>query len=334
MVIGLLDDLTACTDRVATLCQAIDPAEVELDEVAQLHGVLVRLGKLAAGAQLRLAARVAQSQAWKQAGARTPADYLAHITGTTKRQARDTLEASGTLAAGGLAATDQAVRDGQLSAEQTSAVVEAAAADPDAEPALLDTAVSQPVRVLRDQARDTIAAADPTPEQTRQRAHARRALTSWVEPGQVGVVQLRTTADLLADFNARLRPEVERVFRHARKAGSREPEAAYAHDALFNLLTNATDGPAERDRQDAGKSRRRRRASRGRESKIIALADATALKRGYLLPGETCEIAGRVHLPHSMLARRRRAEDALGGAGRAVGGAGTAARGVRRPGRP
>ena len=157
----------------------------------------------------------------------------------------------------------------------------AGGANPDAETGLLDSATSQPVRVLREQAKEAIAAADPSPELrsqrsegpvgggtapaagrsswgelTRRRAHTLRELRWWTEPGQVGVVQLRTTADLLADLTARLRPEIEAHFRAANKAGRREPEAAYAHDALLALLTGHSqqdgDGGARRPCAGAG----------------------------------------------------------------------------------
>ncbi len=83
------------------------------------------------GAQLRLARRVEQTGAWRRHGAASAVAYLAGEQGVTTAAARQQLATSRALPK--LDATDQALRRGELSAQQAAAVAAAAQAAAEAE---------------------------------------------------------------------------------------------------------------------------------------------------------------------------------------------------------
>ncbi len=77
--------------------------------------------------------------------------------------------------------------------------------------------------------------------------------------------------------------ETRRVFRAARSDGTRESFAAYAADALTNLLT-----------------RKVARASKGRNVSLHLCVDVEALRRGHTVDSERCEIPGVGPVPISV----------------------------------
>ena len=87
--------------------------------------------RLAANAKTLLAARVEQAGEWKRAGARSAAEHLAKMSGTTTVAARRSLETSREVAE--LPEVADALRGGELSTTQVDAIAPAAAADPSAE---------------------------------------------------------------------------------------------------------------------------------------------------------------------------------------------------------
>ena len=96
-------------------------------------------------------------------------DWLGRTTGRTKRDAERDVETAQQVKP----ATDQALRDGELSAEQAREVASAADADPSAEQGLLDTARNASVSELKRKAKKTRAAATDDAEKQR-RAHRER----------------------------------------------------------------------------------------------------------------------------------------------------------------
>jgi hypothetical protein len=80
----------------------------------------------------------------------------------------------------------------------------------------------------------------------------------------------RLAPDAGARFSAAWRAHIDRIFCEARRAGRREPRAAYAADALVAL---ASEGPCK-------------------PVQVSAVLDSAALPRGHTQPGERCEING------------------------------------------
>jgi hypothetical protein len=78
-----------------------------------------------------------------------------------------------------------------------------------------------------------------------------------------------------ARVNRAIDDEAEVLFRMARKEGCRESRAAYAADALVNLILRGPSKPPE----------------------VKVTVDEAAAKRGYVEPGERCEIDGYGPVP-------------------------------------
>jgi hypothetical protein len=231
-----------------------------------------------AGSLTCLARRVEDSGAWRRGGDRSCEEFLARTAGTTTGTAKATLTASKQLR--DLPRTEDALRAGRLSAEQASAVADAAVVNPRAEERLLDKAQVAPLPQLRDEARKAKAAADPTPEATQARIHASRYLRRWTDAEGAYNLAVRTSAKPGAEIDAALAPVIDHLFNEARASGQHDSSEAYAADAIHQLVT-------ARPPAATGS-----RPSRAREAKVIALVSHEALVRGRVVDGETCELAG------------------------------------------
>jgi hypothetical protein len=269
----LVEEVTRQEESLSALCAQFDPGAVPLEHAAHVYEALARMEKLVAGARLRLAVRVEESNHWRRTGHRSAADWFAHISGVTAGAAHAELAASARLAQ--LPATDDALRRGDLSAAQASAVADAAAADPRAESRLLVEAATASLRELRDDCARVKAAADPDADTRYERIHRNRSVRWFSDHDGAWNLHARGPADLGARVVAALRPLIDEAFAHARTEGRHEPEAAYAFDALVALATRSSDGPRRRE-------------------KYLALlrVDVEALRRGAVETDEYCELTG------------------------------------------
>ena len=229
---------------------------------------------MAATVEALAAARVAETALWKRAGDRSAAHQLARSTGTSVGQAKDALDAARRLR--DLPATEAAARRGELSAQQVTAITDAAGTDPDAEARLLAQSRSASLGELRDECARTKANVCDL-EARRRRIHEHRYLRTWADAEGARILQMRDNPEVVAGIMATLEPIRDELFEAARKHGRREPQEAYAADALAELARRA-------DRAPNGKPARR--------AKILARIDLTALLRGYPTGDETCEIVG------------------------------------------
>ena len=170
--------------------------------------------------------------------------------------------------------------------KQTEAIAGAAAVDPAAAGRLLESAKGKGLRELQDECRATRTHADPDPEATRARIHAKRSYRSWTDADGTGHLHLSGPSDVIARLDNAVRHRCDRIFRDARRDGRREPTDAYGFDAAAELLTSRGDSvpvPA------------------GADAKILVRVDLPALLRGRALDGETCEIAGLGPIPVSIV---------------------------------
>ncbi len=186
--------------------------------------------------------------------------------------ARDALELGGALEAH--PALSAAATRGELSAAQARVIAGAAAADPEAEAALVAGARRLSLGELTAEAARRRAAADPDPEAHRRRLRAARRLRTWSDfEGAWHLAAVGSPEDG-ARIMAALEPLRQRVFRAAWAEGRSEPAEAHAFDALVALA----DAPAGDGRPPP--------------AKVIARVDLDALLRGYPAAGETCELVG------------------------------------------
>ena len=272
MILGVrLSELRSAMSAYAT---RFDAARVSATDAMRVVEDAAAVKNMAATVEALAAARVAETAPWKRAGDRSAAHQLARTTGTSVSQARETLQAARRLEE--LPATADAARRGELSAQQMAVITDAAVAKPDAEVRLLEQSRNSSLGELRDEcARTTANACDL--EARRRRIHEHRYLRTWADGEGARMLQMRDNPEVVADIMATLEPIRNELFNAARKEGRREPQEAYAADALAELARRA-------DRAPNGKPARR--------AKILARIDLAALLRGYPTGDETCEIVG------------------------------------------
>jgi hypothetical protein len=259
------------------LVDGLEPRDVAVSQVTDLWKAFDRIERLAANAKVLLAARVDQAGAWKRAGARSAAEHLAKLGGTTASAARRTLETSRHVAE--LPRVTDALRGGVLSMAQVDAIASAAAADPSAETRLIRLAETTNVTELREECLRTSAAVDPDRDATHRRIHTGRRQRTYTDAEGGWNLAARGTAERGARFEAALEPIIDELFTKARAEGRREPREAYAFDALMAL--------AERSEMSSAKPA-------ARKPRYLALlhVDVEALTRGETETDEKCEIVG------------------------------------------
>ncbi len=240
--------------------------------------------RMAGVIRAKAAARIAETRAWKGTGERSSAAHLAKAAATTVKDAAEAIATARRLE--GLPALDAAARAGQLSGEQTSAIADAARADPAAEATLVAKAADLSLAELRAEcARVKAAALGADLELRRRRIHERRSLRDWTDAEGTWHLHVRHNPEVGAAVMAALAPIRDRLFHQARVEGRREPLEAYGADALVHAVC------AQETPETVGDDIKKRPPARAK-AKILVRVDLPALLRGYPVLGETCEIAG------------------------------------------
>ena len=287
--------MTELVTHLHTLASRFDPDAIPDSDVAGLVVDLGRAGRLVDGMLTRAARRATETSAHETTGAKDAATLIATATGTSTAAAKKMLKTSSQLV--DQPDVDKAVTDGTLSTDQAAVVSETVAEAPEKAGELIVDATTQTLPELRKKARDIRTAADPDRETTRRRHLQQRAFRSWTESDGEWKAFLSGPGDLGARIEAALRGEHDAVFRTAHAAGQREDDACYRFDALLNLLeenvtTNSGQADGSEQVPDAPSTQARRPSRTGRQTKVIIRVDGSALVRGELADGETCEIAG------------------------------------------
>jgi len=171
-----------------------------------------------------------ETKVWRDSGHRSAAHWVAEETGETVGAASRALETARALEH--LPDTDAAFRAGELSGTQAAEIAGAAGADPDAERELLETAAETSVKGLRDRCRQVRAGAEADDRAWARRLHVERKAHEWTDPDGAYRIEARLAPDAGARFSSAWKAHVDRIFCEARRAGRREPRAAYAADAL------------------------------------------------------------------------------------------------------
>jgi hypothetical protein len=256
------------------LARELDPLLVDGSDAASLLEDVARGERVCAAMKALLARRVDECGVWKQSGHRSAAHWLADRTGVALSSAVRSLDTARDLDA--LPETAVAFRAGDLSELQAHEITEAARMDPSAETALLATAAQQSsVKGLRDACRQVRAVAIVDDAAHARDLHLNRSHTSWTERDGAVCGRYRLAPDSGARFRVALRDHEDRIFKEAYKAGRRERREAYSADALLAL---AEQGPCK-------------------PVQLKVTADHAALARGYVEPGERCEIDGIGPIP-------------------------------------
>lgn len=167
--------------------------------------------RMAAVLKAKAAGRVAETRCWKGAGERSAASHLARATASTLGQAGDAIATAKRLET--LPTLDAAARGGELSAEQTAAIADAATADPSAEARLVAKAAHFSLPELRAECARIKAMACPDLEARRRRIHQRRSLRDWTDADGTWHLHLRHSPEVGAAFMAALAPLRHRLFK-------------------------------------------------------------------------------------------------------------------------
>jgi hypothetical protein len=284
----VFEQVRQAIERLRYVVRELDASRLDGAQARRLVEDLAGLERLAAAGRVIAMRRVDETRSWAKDGAyRDAATWLASTTGSTVGQARSTIETAARLE--DLPETEAALRAGELSSVQANEVAAAAAADPVAERALLESARRDGVKGLKDRCARVKAAACPEEDARYEAIRMRRSLRSWQDPDGTGRIDVRGPVDATARVMAALEPYEREFFRAARDAGRREHPEAFAFDALVAMAegsSSATDGAKSR-----------------RESTVVVRVDHAAFVRGRTEPGEVCEIAGVGPIPVSVARR-------------------------------
>lgn len=270
----MLAGVAAIEEALADTVARLQPDAVPTQAVVKVFEQFDRIERLATTAKTLLARKVDESLVWKRHGYACAAEYLAAKSGTSVGAARDALATSENIAS--LPVVEDAMRAGQLSGAQATAVTNAAAADPAQQSRLVNEAKKSSLKELRDACQATRAAADPDPVATERRIHAGRHLRTFTDPEGAWNLRARGTVADGSRIEAALRPLIDEQFEKARAEERREPREAYAFDALVTGLQS----PAA----DDGRPRIRHLG--------LLRIDLEALRRGIAAQTELCEITG------------------------------------------
>ncbi len=262
-----------------------DPQRTAIPDAVSVVTDMVDLERMVVAIKTLYAARMAQSSVWKDAGHRTPADWLAEKSGVGRGEAIRTMETAEAL--GSLPLTVDALQAGRLSSEQAHQITAVASQHPSVEGALIETAAHSTVKGLKDQCKRILAQHDSEAEALAryERIRQNRYLRWWTDTEGAFCVQGRTTAEDGARFIAALETRSNALFDSARRSGLHQPTEAYRLDALVELVTGEGDPKS------------------GTTSEVVFHVPAAALRRGALKGQETCEIAGIGPVPLAAVER-------------------------------
>lgn len=273
-------------------CLAFDAAALGGSEAMELCARFAEVERLAAAGKLAAAERVVATGVWRRGGSRTAADWLARQCGADAGRAREGLETAGRLAECPVVAVE--IRAGRLSEAQAHAIVDAVAVRPDAEGRLVEFALRNSLRRLREECR-RVKVGDVSAGEECEAVYRSRSFKSWV--GRDGALcgMFRYTPDAGAGFLAAVEARKDVLVRAARRDGRREPFEAYAADALVELVTEG---------------RGAERGSSSPKRMVVVHVAYEAIVRGALADGEVCEIRGVGPVPLEV-ARRMAADSVL-----------------------
>jgi hypothetical protein len=255
------------------LVARLEPDLLSATDAAALVEDFAAMERLCAAGKALAARRATDCGAWKRAGERSPAAWLARKSGSSLGTAIGELQTAERLPQ--LPATEQAVRAGKLSPAQAREIASAAGADPASEKRLLQVAGRDDLKGLQQACADVRAAATPDDGAARNEEIHRRRFARRSERNGVGRIEAEGTVADIAAIWAALQPFRERCYREAREAGRREPYEAYDFDALVAMAKAAGAGEGE---------------TTGPAARVELLVSLEALERGHLLSGERCQL--------------------------------------------
>ena len=242
----VFDSIQTCAELMRRFVKELEPGMLAVDRAEQCMRQVVEIERLAAAARTLLAGRVADGGAWRATGYRSAAEHLAAVAGTSVGQAIGELRTAFQLSS--LPEVDEAVRSGQLSAQQAREVADAATADPSTGAALVEVAKREPMRTLQQRCAAVKHAADQG--EAAKRHHANRRFRHWRDGDGAFRAEIYGPASAGARLAAAIEVAQGVEFREARSQGRRESAEAYAFDALLTLVTGSRPDQAPPSARD------------------------------------------------------------------------------------
>jgi len=293
-------ELNQALAAVASFVESFEPGRYSGADAAELVGVFARGERLCAAGKTLAARRAADANCHQCDGHRTPAHWLAGVTGESVGEAIDVLSLGDSLAAH--PGIDSAYRGGKLSRSKAKAIAGAVKVNPGAEDELVATAEGDTNRQNRDRCQRAKAQgrSQQDAKALYDAIHRDRSCRTWTDT-ETGAFRLdaRLTPDAGAALKAALQPECDRVFHQARRAGTHESPDAYAADALVALITRgpATSTDKSSDDQTPNDGRTGTKRSAGTRALVHVRVDLDALRSGVVGPAGICEIPGVGPIP-------------------------------------
>lgn len=272
-------EVRAALAVVQDLARRLRPEELDAQFAKELVVDFAKMEHSAAAAKALAARRVNNSGIWRLEGDRTAAKWMARQTGSSEGNAIAVLQTADRLSE--LSATDEAVRSGELSEIQAIEVASAAAAAPASEKDLLEVAKTEGVQRLKDHCNKVKAQAAADELGGYESVRRKRYFRTWSDHTGAFCLEGRLTPDAGASLLAALQPYKRQIANQARRLGRKESDQAYQADALVAM---ATDSSSESK-------------GSGEVSMVHVMVDHSALIRGAVQAGETCEIPGVGPIP-------------------------------------
>ncbi len=294
-------ELNQALAAIASFVESFEPGRYSGGDASELVGVFAKGERLCAAGKTLAARRAADANCHQGGGHRTPAHWLAEVTGEGLGEAIEVLSLGDSLATH--PGMDSAYRGGKLSRSKAKAIAGAVRVNPEAEDELVATAEGDTARQNRERCQRAKAQG-----RSRQDAKARydaihrdRSCRTWTDT-ETGAFRLdaRLTPDAGAALKAALQLESDRVFHRARRAGVKESPDAYAADALVALVTRdpaRSTGQTSNDDQTSNDGQPGTKGSRGTRALVHVRVDLDALRTGVVGPGGICEIPGVGPIP-------------------------------------
>ena len=273
-----------------TALQRLDPELLGREASLQMFECFAVVERLGAAGKALCSRRVAGSGAWYESLERSPAHCVARVAGITVGRAAAMLDTADLLQ--NLPATQAAYREGKLSEPQVEEIASAAALDKQSEADLLLAAELEELVELRRRCARVRATARSELER-HEYLHRHRQLRHWTDVEGAFRLDGRFTPEAGAVIWAALEPFKQRA---ALRNPNKEPDAAYAADALVAMAKRSSCSPGDPLRT-------------GPEAVVHVRVDYAALVRGQANPGEICEVPGVGPIP--VAAARAFAADAF-----------------------
>lgn len=276
-----------------------DPERYSTEDAVRIIRWGCELERQAQALKLLFSERAAQSMAWAQAGCSSPEQWFAQLSKAPLGEAISTMETSKALK--DLPETKDALREGKLSRAQAQEITKTAKKDPTSQAELLELAATESLKRLKDRSRQLrFQAASRQDEAKRnEEIHRRRYVRYWTDPDGAFCLHGRFAPLEGGRLRSALDEQTDAVFDAARIEGRRESHDAYRADALVMRLTAGCDAAS------TGSQRRSRRRDH-----VLVIADVDSLVRGWVGPGERCELPGVGSVTAAQVRRMMGGDDA------------------------